>query len=98
MRLYPKWANESLDIMYYTTGAAMISLVSSAINPIVLRFCRKSLQIFINAIYLVSYVGLSLLFLHIGGLTGFCIGILISKIIYLTIKILVFFAYSYREV
>lgn len=92
--LYPKWASESLEIIYYTTGAAMISLISSAINPIVLRFCRKSIQIVINGIYLLSYLCFSLFFLEIGGLEGFCIGILLSKIVYLIIKIFVFISYT----
>ena len=88
--LYPGWAMQSLEIIKITTATAMLSLLVSVVNPVVLRFCRLNRQIMINTVSLVVYVVFCLALLQNMGLKGFALGVLFSTTIKLLLIIIIF--------
>lgn len=93
--LYPEWAADSMRIIRVVTLTAMVTLISSVLNPIVLRFCRMGWQALINVISLVVYIVGSLLLVRLYGLAGFSAGVLISCLCKLALLVAVFlFSYG----
>jgi len=88
--LYPKWAEDSMEIIYITTGSAIFSVMSSIIHPFVLRFKNINWQILIGGINFIIYIFGALIFYKIYGLIGFCIGILIASVVKLLLMIFIF--------
>lgn len=88
--LYPQWAEESMKYIYITTATAIVGMVSSVMNPVILKFCSLNWQVAINGINFVVYIVVTLIFLSIWGLYGFCIGILIANLVKLFLIILVY--------
>ena len=88
--LYPEWALESLEIIRITTATAMMSLMVSIVNPIVLRFCKIDRQIIINFISLTVYLFSCLIFMKLYGLPGFAFGVLLAYAIKLLVLVLIF--------
>lgn len=88
--LYPKWAAQSMEIIGITTLTAMLSVVSSFINPIVLRFCDIKWQLIMNAMCVAIYMVCCYEFSLSMGLKGFALGVLVSYISKLVIQIMVF--------
>lgn len=79
--LYPIWVEESMQVVSITTATAMLALLCSLLNPIILRFCEMRWQLIINAGSLICYAVASLILVNGFGLAGFCFGILISHLI-----------------
>lgn len=97
--LYPSWANESLKLINVTTATAILGVISSVINPVILRFNHINWQIVINLVNLIFYTILVFGFYSLYGLMGFCFGMLIANIIKLLLMISVFiFGYIKRKV
>ena len=88
--LYPQWAEESMKYIYITTATAIVGMVSSVMNPVILKFCSLNWQVAINGINFVVYIVVTLIFLSVWGLYGFCIGILIANLVKLFLIILVY--------
>lgn len=88
--LYPKWVEESMKLIYITTGTAIIGALNTVLHPINLRFNNINWQVLINGIYLVAYIFCSLSLYKLYGLVGFCSGILLASIIKLMTMIMVF--------
>lgn len=96
--LYPSWANESLKLINVTTATAILGVISSVINPVILRFNHINWQIVINLVNLILYTILVFVFYSFYGLIGFCFAMLIANIIKLLLMISVFiFGYINRE-
>lgn len=89
--LYPQFVNEAIKYIPLTTATIVINIITSFINPVILKFTRPRWQIYIYGVHLVSYVLFSVLLQINFGLYGFCIGLLISQIIKLLIML---FAYQ----
>ena len=87
---YPKWAAQSMPLVYVTAATAIFSAIASIINPVILKFCNINWQIVIAAVKMVLYVGFALLFFEFYGLMGFCIGIFIATVVDLLLKIIIF--------
>jgi O-antigen/teichoic acid export membrane protein len=88
--LYPEWATRSMELIYVTTGTAIIEVISSVINPIILRFNSINWQIKLNGINLVIYLALSFTLFQFYGLFGFALGVLIASVSKLIMMILVY--------
>lgn len=76
--LYPEYFGEALKYIPITTATAMFTTMASAISPFVLKFCSRQWQVLINVVTLLSYVLGSLMGYRLCGMTGFCIGVLLS--------------------
>ncbi|MDM5209487.1 lipopolysaccharide biosynthesis protein [Cytobacillus kochii] len=94
--LYPAWATESLKLIYLTTATAIIGVITSIINPIILRFNHINWQLIINIINLIVYIIFVFIFYSEYGLMGFCLGMLLASIVKLFIMVLVFVV-NYRN-
>lgn len=89
--LYSEWSEESIKLIYYTSLSSMLSLISTIISPLVLRFIKKEYQLLINGIYVLAYLAFSVILSISFGLIGFAIGVIISKIIFVFTKIIILF-------
>lgn len=88
--LYPNWVEESMDLIYITTATAIFNVMSSVINPLILRFKNINWQILIGGVNFSIYIIGIIVFYNLYGLVGFCFGILIASIIKLLLMIFVF--------
>lgn len=87
--LYPNWASESLKLIYVTSATVIFEVMSSVINPFILRFNNINWQILINGSNVIVYIIFTLIFYSHYGLLGFCIGVLVSSIYKLIIMIVI---------
>lgn len=88
--LYPMFVDEAIKYIYITSASTVLHVLGSIIQPFVLKFCSMKFQIVINSVDVLMYTGLSLLLLNFYGLIGFCIGVMISKIIKVIMLLLVY--------
>jgi len=88
--LYPKWAGDSLELIYITTATAIISVISSVLNPFILKFYNINWQILIASVNLILYISFAILFYNLYGLFGFCLGILFANIAKLILMLSIF--------
>lgn len=89
--LYPNFAEAAIELIYVTTATTVVQVLISLIQPFILRFNSMKFQIFINLSDVILYTLLSLAFLSLYGLIGFCFGILISRILKFIIMLLIFY-------
>lgn len=89
--LYPQYAEESLKYIYITTLSIIITITCNIVNSVLLKFCNVKWQIYINGIYMLVYISLSITFLMMYGLIGFCIGMLIAISIKLVLMIIAYY-------
>lgn len=92
--LYQNWAEESIKLLYVTSASAIIGVLSSVINPFILRFTNINFQIIINGLYVLMYIVCVLIFYKLYGLLGFSIGVLIASFLNLILMITIFIRYS----
>ncbi|MFC0560846.1 lipopolysaccharide biosynthesis protein [Halalkalibacter alkalisediminis] len=88
--LYPNWADESLQLIYITTASTILGVMSSVINPFILRFYNINWQLFISGTNVIVYIICAFLFFNLYGLIGFCFGILVANIFKLLLMISIF--------
>lgn len=77
--LYPKWAEESMELIYITSGSAILGVLSSVLQPFNLKFNNLNWQLIINGTNLIVYIICSFILYRHFGLIGFCVGALISN-------------------
>jgi len=77
--LYPAFAGDAIRYIYITTLTAVINVICTFLNPVILSFYNLNWQIIINVISIAIYLLLSILLLMSYGLMGFCIGALVSS-------------------
>ncbi len=88
--LYPDWFSESVALVAVTTATAVVDAIGSVIRPAVLKFRNIKWQFLLGGSNLVLYTSLAYVFYLIGGIRGFCFGLLINSIIQLTMRIIIF--------
>jgi len=91
--LYPQFVDEALRYIYIITSTTIVLVIGNMINPVILKFFHSKWQIFINTIYLASYVLISLVLVEKYGLMGFCIGALAASIMKLVTMIVVYYTH-----
>lgn len=89
--IYPQYVEDAIQYIPVTTLSIIITIISSVINPILLKFFSARWQLFINGLYMLIYVPVSMYLLNSHGLMGFCIGILIANFIKLLTMITTYF-------
>ena len=87
--LYPDWAIESQRYIPITVAISALSLLSNLLNTVVIRFYKTSLQVVIQSVNLVIYLVLSLSFLSIWSLWGFCIGSALAGLIKMLLLLII---------
>lgn len=88
--LFPQWIDEVMEIMPLTTITIMLTLLSSFLQPFVMKYCKMQWQIGISAIGSGCYFICALILWKIMGLNGFCIGTIIGCVVKLTIMVIVY--------
>ena len=91
MLLHPEYAAGAMEYIFLTTATAVLSALTSAVNPFVLKFFDMKWQASINAAHAAIYVTVSMPLLSVWGLYGFCIGALASAVIKLLFMLAVYF-------
>jgi len=94
--LYPDWANESLKYIYITTATAIVGVISSVIQPFILKFNHINWQLVINGSNVIVYMVCVFILYQFYGLMGFCIGIFISSVYQLILMICIFIVSNRR--
>jgi len=89
--VYPQYVEDAIQYIPITTLSIILTIISSVINPVLLKFSSAKWQIFINGLYMLSYIPLSMYLLTLYGLMGLCVGILIANITKLLMMIIVYF-------
>ena len=89
--VYPQYVEDAIQYIPVTTLSIILTIISSVINPVLLKFSSAKWQMFINGLYMLIYVPLSLYLLSLHGLMGLCVGILIANFIKLLIMITTYF-------
>ncbi|SDD99633.1 hypothetical protein SAMN04488126_102265 [Bhargavaea beijingensis] len=84
---YSNWAEESLRIVFITTGAIVIQMMSSVIQPFNLRFNEPKWQVYINGLYLLIYLPTTISLVKGYGLLGFSWGVLAVAIFGLILQV-----------
>jgi O-antigen/teichoic acid export membrane protein len=95
--LYPDWANESLKYIYITTATAIVGVISSVIQPFILKFNHINWQLIINGSNVIVYMVCAFVLFQFYGLMGFCIGIFISSVYQLILMICIFIVSNRRN-
>lgn len=88
--LFPQYVEDAMTIVPYTTANIFFFVLAGMLTPIVMKYCDMYWQIIINGIGFALYVSLSIVFLKLFGIVGFCLGIGISHFTRLIIMIVVY--------
>lgn len=88
--IYPQFVDEAMQYVIWTTGTVVISALISVLNPFVLKFFDMKWQMAINGGAAITYIILSMGLLSVWGLTGFCIGALLTNILKLGLMIFIY--------
>ncbi len=88
--LYPQYLDIAITYIPMTAATAVISAMTGIMNPFVLKFMAMKWQIMINAFTLIVYVVLSLSLLSVGGMIGFCWGVMIANLLKLLVIIAIY--------
>lgn len=95
--IYPMYVDEAMKYIYITSATVCINVLTSILTPFVLKFFAMKWQIVINGVTTACYVIISVILLYFYGLTGFCIGALLTNIIKLLITTLVYLFNDEKE-
>jgi O-antigen/teichoic acid export membrane protein len=88
--LYPNWASESLKLIYITSASVILEVVSSVINPFILRYNKINWQLYLSGTNVIVYIICTVVLFKTYGLIGFCIGVLVANAIKLILMINIF--------
>lgn len=88
--LYPQFYKESLSYIPITTTIAMVNMVYSFLNPVILKFCKISWQMIVNSSAILLYCFLAVTATTRFGLLGFCLSSLVISILKVVILILAY--------
>ena len=88
--LFPQWVNEVLKIIPITTVTVMLTVLSSILQPFVMKFCNLHWQIVISGVGSLAYFACALILWNVFGLTGFCIGTVIGATVKLILMIIIY--------
>ncbi|MFI8577866.1 lipopolysaccharide biosynthesis protein [Rossellomorea aquimaris] len=92
--LYPNYAKEALELIYITTLTAIVTMLSTVINPIIMKFCNIIWQIWLNVINIITFIVLGFILINLYGIIGFCYAALLASIVKFIIMIMVYYRNS----
>lgn len=90
--LYPQYVIEAMKYILITTAIAAVCAITSAVNPFVMRFCSMKWQLVTSVGTVVFYLSICLYLLKLYGLYGFCIGVLISNVFKLLLRLVIYYS------
>jgi len=88
--IYPLYVNEAMDLIYITTLTAIIMMLSNVINPVIMKFCKITWQIWTNLLNIAVYFILAYYLVEAYHIYGFCYAALIAAFIKLLLLIWVY--------
>ncbi len=88
--LYPQYVDEAIKLIYITTLTSIFRMFCGVTNPLILKFCSITWQIWINFIDIIVYIALTLYLVNLYGIYGFCFAALIASVIQFIIIICVY--------
>lgn len=91
--IYPTIADEAMLYVPINLLSAVVGVQSTLLSPVVIRYCDLKWQIFISLINGIGYIVISLILLKLYGLSGFCIGTLVTSLL----KYLIYFGIYKKE-
>lgn len=92
--IYPSLFESSLPYVHLANFATIIGAAAILAQSMVLRYCKTSLLLIIQAIYGVIYLGGGLLVLSSEGLIGFCYVVIVANLV----KVIIMIATGYVKV
>lgn len=92
--IYPSYYAAVLPYLFIANFAAILAAVSGIVHPAVLKFSDQRWQVILQAVYAVLFIGLSIWFIRIGGLMGFCYAAVIAN----TLKLVLMLYIGHRGV
>ena len=90
--LFPQWVDDVMEIIPFTTATVMLTVLTSILQPFVLKFCNIYWQIMISGVGSAAYFVSALVLWKIYGLNGFCIGTIIGAVVKIVIMIAVYYS------
>lgn len=94
--LYPQFYNQAMELIPFTTGATLLYVFISVLNPLILRIFPMKWQVIINGSNALLYIVLTLFGLKYFGLVGFCIAIMIANLLKICQMLFLFFKGEYN--
>ena len=91
---YPLWADQSLELIYVTSAAAIIGVLSSVFHPFNLRYNNLKWQVLMSGTNLIFFFILAYFLTNWFGLIGFTISVLLSGIYILLFQMYIYFIVS----
>lgn len=88
--IYPVYVSEAMDLIYITSLTAIVMMISNVINPVIMRFCNISWQIWINFSNIVIYCIIAYYLVGMYNIYGFCYAALIASVVKLLFLIYIF--------
>lgn len=89
--LYPQYLDKAIEYVPYVSIFTLISLVTSFINAVIIRFKETKNQLFINLIYIIVYLTLSICLSMEYGIYGFITGVITSAVIRYILTFTIYF-------
>ena len=89
--IYPQYCEEALKIINIVLISSMVEALVAMINPFIMKLFKARIQIYLNLIALIIYLGFSFLLFHYFGLIGFCYAVVIASCSKLIFLLLIFF-------
>lgn len=89
--LYSEYVDAALLLVPYTSLSAIIYVLISLFNPLILKFFQMKWQILINIINVVLFFVVSFISIKLGGIIGFSIGVVIINIIRLISMLILYY-------
>lgn len=86
--LYPDQFNDIKQYFMWTNLSQVLYFIANVITVILLRFANSRYQIYINAVYAVSFVGICIPFTVYRGFDGFCFGLVLTCTIRFLVSLL----------
>lgn len=88
--LYPEYVDQALALIPLTALIAVISIIIAVIHPFILRYQKMIWQIFMNGIVALVFIPLTMILAQSNGIRGFCIALVITNLIKLSIMLVVY--------
>ncbi|MDD4142705.1 MAG: hypothetical protein PHR20_07985 [Bacteroidales bacterium] len=90
--LYPAYVNEAMRYIPITAASSMLAAFNTMINPFVLQYSSIKWQLPINGITAVAYIAFAYFLFKLYGLTGFCIALVLGRVVRLSILLIAYYA------
>lgn len=90
--LFPQWIDDVMTIIPITTLTIMLTVLTTILQPFVLKYCNINWQIVINGVGSAAYFLSAIILWRLYGLVGFSIGTVIGAVIKLIIMIVIYYS------